>query len=245
MSLINQANIIILIPAKNEAASIREVILDIRDHFTGEILVINDASTDQTAEIAEQLGAKVLNLALQLGAWGAIQAGLRYALKHCFEIAITMDADGQHQAESLLSLQMPILANETDVVIGAFPQRGSPSRVFAWRLFRLLSGISQEDLTSGFRAYNQAAIKLLASPKATLLDYQDLGVLLLLHTEGLRIQEIPVEMRPRILGKSRIFSSWWAVTNYMFYTLILCIAKGRRLPFISRRTSIYDNHSTY
>jgi glycosyltransferase involved in cell wall biosynthesis len=236
MSLINQANIIILIPAKNEAASIREVIVDIRDHFTGEILVINDASTDQTAQIAEQNGAKVLNLPLQLGAWGAMQAGLRYALKHGFEIAITMDADGQHQADSLLDLQMPILANETDVVIGAFPQRGSTARVFAWHLFRLLSGISQEDLTSGFRAYNQQAIKLLASPEATLLDYQDLGVLLLLHTEGLRIQEIPVEMRPRTLGKSRIFSSWWAVANYMFYTLTLCIAKGSfNLSFISRR----------
>ncbi|MEY3219559.1 MAG: hypothetical protein RIT27_916 [Pseudomonadota bacterium] len=235
MSFINQAEILIIIPAKNEADSIQNVIVDIREHFSGEILVINDASTDQTAQIARQLGATVLDLPLSLGAWGAMQAGLRYAFKYHFKLAITMDADGQHQADALLSLQMPIIGNETDVVIGAFPQRGSVARQVAWSLFRLLSGISLEDLTSGFRAYNQRAIKLLASPKATLLDYQDLGVLLLLHTEGLRIQEIPVEMRARSLGKSRIFSSWWAVASYMFYTLTLCIAKGYRLPFISRR----------
>jgi len=235
MPLPDNSNLIIIIPAKNEAASIAQVIADIRKHFSGTILVVNDASTDDTATIARQASAHVLNLSFSLGAWGAMQTGLRYAQQHNYQIAITMDADGQHRADTLLNLLLPLEAEEADVIIGAFTQRGSAARQFAWSLFRFLSGITQEDLTSGLRAYNHQAISLLASSKATLLDYQDLGVLLLLHTEKLQVMETPIEMRERADGKSRIFSSWWAVGKYMVYTATLCIARGSRLPIIKHR----------
>ena len=217
-------SVIILIPAKNEVQTVGKVIAEIKSKLSVTVLVIDDASTDDTINIARSVGATVLSLPFSLGAWGAIQTGLRYAAKHNFQIAITMDADGQHEADSL-----PILLDaiqQCDVVIGAYPQRGSLSRQVAWQIFRKLSGINLEDLTSGLRAYNKQAIKLLASKSAILLDYQDMGVLILLHTAGLRVIEVPTLMYPRSNGHSRIFNSWWAVGKYMLCTGILCLAHG-------------------
>ena len=217
--------IVILIPAKNEVNTVAQVISTIKAHVAAKVVVIDDASTDKTASVARAAGAIVLPLPFSLGAWGAIQTGLRYAFKHGFNIAITMDADGQHEAESISTLLAPYVKGQCDVVVGAYPQRGSFLRRTAWLFFRKLSGIVLSDLTSGLRAYNRTAIKLLASPAATLLDYQDMGVLILLHKAGLRVIEKPILMYPRINGHSRIFSSWWAVVRYMFYTGILCIAR--------------------
>ncbi len=215
-------SVVILIPAKNEVQTVGKVIAEIKSKLSVTVVVIDDASTDDTINIARSAGAVVLSLPFSLGAWGAIQTGLRYANKYKFKIAITMDADGQHEANSL-----PILLDaiqNCDVVIGAYPQRGSFSRKIAWQLFRKLSGIKLEDLTSGLRAYNNKAIKLLTSKSAILLDYQDMGVLILLHTAGLQVIEVPTLMYPRTNGHSRIFNSWWAVGKYMLCTGILCLA---------------------
>ncbi len=219
--------VIIIIPAKNESATVGDVIAQIKQHFTGTVLVVDDASTDNTAQIARDAGAIVLPLSYSLGAWGAIQTGLRYALKHGYNTAITMDADGQHEAESIAHILAPLKADQCDVVIGAFTERGSFARRFAWQFFRKLSGLTLQDLTSGLRAYNHAAIRLLASQHATLLEYQDMGVLMLLRKEGLYITETSIKMRPRANGHSRIFNSWWAVTGYMLHTAVLCIAHTR------------------
>jgi glycosyltransferase involved in cell wall biosynthesis len=216
---------IVIIPAKNEAKSITQVIKDIQYYFDGTVLVIDDASTDNTAQLAEEAGATVLSLTFSLGAWGAIQTGLRYAVKHGYSTAITMDADGQHEAASIPIL-LKQLTDSCDVVIGAFPQRGSHLRQLAWVFFRKISSIHLEDLTSGLRVYNRSAITLLASRAATLLEYQDMGVLMLLNQADLHIKEVPINMRPRTDGHSRIFSSWWAVGYYMMQTLVLCV--GRR-----------------
>lgn len=216
----------ILIPAKNEVNTIGKVIATIKTCLTDvTVVVIDDASQDDTVKIAQSAGAKVLLLPFSLGAWGAIQTGLRYALKQGFNTAITMDADGQHEADSIPVLLERIASPSCDVVIGSYPQRGSGLRQIAWAFFRHLSGIPLRDLTSGLRAYNRTAITLLAAPAATLLDYQDMGVLMLLHKAGLRIQEIPILMYPRANGHSRIFNSWWAVSRYMLHTAILCLAK--------------------
>jgi glycosyltransferase involved in cell wall biosynthesis len=220
--------LIILIPAKNEVKTVGQVISEIKARFAVTVLVIDDASTDETAQVARAAGAIVLPLAFSLGAWGAIQTGLRYASKHGFNTALTMDADGQHEADSIEALLAPLASKECDVVVGAYPQRGSFLRRIAWSFFRKLSGITLEDLTSGLRAYNRSAITLLASNSATLLDYQDMGVLILLHKAGLRVMETPILMYPRIVGHSRIFSSWWAVSRYMLHTGILCLARFKQ-----------------
>lgn len=221
----SSVSFVILIPAYNEAATIGSIVGAVKRHLACEVVVVDDASTDKTAGIARSAGATVLSLSCNLGAWGATQAGIRYALKAGYKQVLTMDADGQHLPEAFPSLLIALASGEADVVIGACTGRGSHARQFAWTYFRKLTGLGIEDLTSGFRAYNEAAMAVLASSEATLLDYQDVGVLLLLRRARLRIKEVSVSMRERDYGGSRVFPSWLIVGKYMLQTSILCLAK--------------------
>lgn len=218
----------ILIPAKNEAAAIGQVIAEVKQSFPHAlVVVIDDDSSDGTDRVAAEAGALVLRLPVPLGAWGAIQTGMRYALRRGCQVCVTLDADGQHLAAEIPKLLEALAHQQAEVVIGAHPERGSWARRLVWQLFRALTGFELADLTSGFRAYRRRALVLLASPRATLLEYQDIGVLLLLRAYGLKIAEANVVMRPRLHGKSRVFYSWWRVGIYLFQTLVLCLAKLR------------------
>ena len=224
-----KSDLAVLIPAWNEEATVADVVGSIRKHNSCDVIVIDDASVDQTAERAEAAGATVLNLPINLGAWGATQTGIRFALKKGYTRVVTMDADGQHLPSAISNLLAPIATGEADVVIGSCTERGSKARKIAWRFFRMITGLEIEDLTSGFRAYDLPAMKILASKKATLLEYQDVGVLLLLINSGLKMQEIKVPMRFRLSGSSKIFSSWFKVAEYMMLTLILCTSHLMKL----------------
>lgn len=216
------SSLAVLIPAWNEEATVADVVNTIREVGHYDVIVINDASTDQTADRAAAAGAWVLNLPVNLGAWGATQTGIRFALKKGYHQVITMDADGQHLSSAIPHLLAPITAGDADMVIGSCTERGSRARKMAWRFFRGMTGLEIDDLTSGFRAYDLPAMKILASEKATLLEYQDIGVLLLLMHSGLRIQEVQVPMQLRLSGSSKIFSSWFKVAEYLMLNLILC-----------------------
>jgi len=216
---------IVIIPAYNESQDIAYVIGEINKHSNFPVVVIDDASTDDTIIKAKQAGAVVVPLAVQLGAWGATQTGLRYALKNDYAYAITMDADGQHLAESLPALLQPIINKEADVTIGSCTRRGSAMRKIAWTLMKKVSGLRLEDLTSGFRVYDRRAIRRLAAWQATLLEYQDVGVLAMLQSSGIKIKDVEVDMLPRRHGMSRIFYSWTSVFYYMSYTLLLSFTK--------------------
>lgn len=229
---------LLVIPAFNEASSIGEVLERIRSYRLGDVLVVSDASVDETAAIAQRRGVHVLNLPLQLGAWGATQAGLRFALRHGYDRVVSLDADGQHEPACIQSLLDAQQRNRCNVVIGTHPQRLSAARKLAWHWFRSLSGLRVEDLTSGFRVYDRRAIALLGSSEATLLDYQDVGVLLLARKHGLGVTEVPVQMYARRNGQSKVFSSWLVVLGYMLQTTVLCIARiGRFNPPRARGAS--------
>ena len=215
---------LIVIPSRNEASTIGAVVSGVRAEGYADVLVVDDGSTDDTGRVARESGAFVLRAPLAQGAWGAMQTGIRYALRHNFTSVITMDADGQHLPHQIGRLFKA--AAHADVVIGACTERGSAARKFAWMFFRRITGFSLGDLTSGFRLYDARACQVLAGDEATLIDYQDLGVLLLLRNSGLTISEVDVEMAPRVDGISRIFYSWWAVLRYMLETTVLCLAKG-------------------
>jgi glycosyltransferase involved in cell wall biosynthesis len=122
---------IVVIPAHNESRDIGHVIGKIREHSNFPVVVVDDASTDDTISKAREAGARVVPLAVQLGAWGATQTGLRFALSNDYTYAITMDADGQHLAESLPALLDPIIKKEAEVAIGACTKRGSVLRRIA------------------------------------------------------------------------------------------------------------------
>ena len=217
---------LVVIPARNEEKCVAEVVRTVRRVTGLSVLVVNDESTDATARRAREAGALVLDLPCCLGAWLATQAGLRYALAQGYDYVVTCDADGQHEAGDIPMLLEEVRSGRADVAIGCCTERGSRLRHIAWGLFRTLSRISLDDLTSGFRAYNTLGVRLLASPMASLIDYQDMGVLLLLHDCGLRVVEREVSMCPRVDGsKSRIFSSWFKVGEYMLLTIITILVK--------------------
>ncbi|MCL2670378.1 MAG: glycosyltransferase family 2 protein [Syntrophaceae bacterium] len=217
-----RSTLAVLIPAWNEEATVADVVGAVREECPYDVIVIDDASTDRTAERAAAAGATVLNLSVNLGAWGATQTGIRFALKQGYTRVITIDADGQHLPSAIPSLLAPIACGEANSVVGSCIQRGSTARKWAWRFFRRLTGLKIEDLTSGFRAYDLPAMRMLASKKATLLEHQDIGVLLLMIHAGLSIKEIQVPMRLRVSGSSKVFSSWFRVAKYLMLTLTLC-----------------------
>ena len=218
-------NSLIVIPAFNEETSIGAVIEQLKQDGFNDILVVNDCSTDTTAQIVNRLGAGLITLPIQLGAWGATQTGIKYALRNGYDSVITMDADGQHMSEGINRLIDTLRSDQSNVVIGTYTKRLSKAKRIAWRFFKLLTNLKIEDLTSGYRIYDRKAMKVLSSSAATILDYQDVGVLLLLHKSGMVITEVEVPMTERKNGKSKIFYSWWMVFRYMIQTTMLCIAK--------------------
>ncbi|MDD2545158.1 MAG: glycosyltransferase [Burkholderiaceae bacterium] len=218
-------DVLIVIPARDEAATIGNMLHQLHAAGWTHVLVIDDQSTDDTGRIAWEAGAQVLRPPLPMGAWGGMQTGIRYGLAQGYRAVITMDADGQHEVAEIPTLLRA--RGQADLVIGAFPERASRVRQLAWHWFRQLAGFDLRDLTSGFRLYNRAAMGVLASREATLLDYQDLGALLLVRRAGLHIAEVPVSMNLRVVGQSRIFHSWLSVLRYMAATTLLCLARWR------------------
>lgn len=214
---------LVVIPAHNEARTIAEVVGRARARLACPVLVVSDGSRDGTVAAARVAGARVIDLPMQLGAWGATQTGIRYAQRHGFARVVTMDADGQHDPDTVPALMQAMDA--ADVVIGMCPARLSAPKRLAWAWFRLLTGLSILDLTSGLRIYGPRAVRLLARTEATLLDYQDIGVLMLLRRFGLSVTEVPVTMCERRDGRSRVFGSWLLVANYLLHTTVLCIAR--------------------
>jgi hypothetical protein len=221
-------NISVIIPAWNEDATVGSIIQALHKRFQGlplSVIVVDDASQDQTRQVGLDHRAEVISLAKHQGAWGAIQTGFRYALQKGAQIMVTMDADGQHEPDSLEALIEPVATRKADVAIGSFPQRGSPGRHLSWRVFRKLSHLPVQDLTSGLKAYNRRAASMLLNPNMHLLEYQDLGTLLYLRRQGMKIAEVPVCMQARQYGHSRVFNNWVAVCRYLVFSTLLCLSK--------------------
>ncbi len=219
---------VVLIPAWNEARTVGDVVTEARQELDGPVVVIDDCSSDQTGKQARAAGATVLTHCWRLGQWGAMQTGIRYARLRGYGPVLTMDADGQHLAAMLPRLIEPLAREDTDLVIGACPTRAGASRKIAWAFFRRLTGLSVTDLTSGFRGFSRRVMPLLLSREATGLDYPDIGVLLLMRHHGMRIKEVPVQMRQRLVGKSKLFGSWPSILAFLVQTGLISLARMDR-----------------
>ena len=201
-----------------------------------DVLVVDDASNDDTASLAAEAGATVITAPFSLGAWGATQTGMRYAQRNRYSTVITLDADGQHHPEEAPRLLASLRRGGANVVIGTYAPRMSAARRVAGRYFRALTRLNVQDFTSGMRAYDRRAVRALASREASLLDYQDMGVLMLLSKKGFVLAEVPTIMSPRRAGASRVFASWLLVARYMLHTTVLCIAQLGVRPRIALRS---------
>ena len=207
---------LVIIPAYNEAGSIGSLLTEIANaNLAVDVVVVDDGSRDRTAIVAMAHGVTVLRNPFNLGIGGAMQTGYRYAFENGYEIAVQVDADGQHPPASIPALIAPILSGEADLVVGtrfrvdtAF--RGSQLRRVGIALFaRVVSLIVRQrmtDTTSGFRAANRRVIRLFAFDYP--VDYPEVETTAVVHQQGLRIIEVPVKMRLREVGESSITILW-------------------------------------
>ncbi len=177
----------------------------------GEILVVNDGSTDLTSEKAKASGAVVLDLPFNLGIGGAMQAGYKFAYEKDFDIAIQVDGDGQHDPKEIQKLLDVLKGQEVDMAIGSRFIGDSEFKSSMMRrvgksiLSKVISTIMAQEVTdptSGFRAVNRKAIRLFAFEYPQ--DYPEPESLVLLHKAGLKIRETPVQMKERTSGESSI-----------------------------------------
>lgn len=205
--------ILVIIPAFNEEATIAAV-LDALHEKAPEcsVLVIDDGSTDRTAEVVEgHGGATLVRMPFNVGIGGAMQTGYKYALRNGFDIAIQCDADGQHPVGEIGRLVEKMREGRLDLVIGSRYvadtgyQPSFSRRVGKSLLSRLIDGFiggGITDTTSGFRAANRRVIANFAHHYPD--DYPEAESLVLLHMQGLKAGEVPVTMAPRQGGETSI-----------------------------------------
>ncbi len=204
--------ILVIIPALNEEKNIAQVVKELKSTGLGlDVLVINDGSIDRTAEIAQEAGAEVISLAVNLGIGGAVQTGFLYAWERGYDLALQVDGDGQHRPTEIEKLLEPILNSQADVTIGSrFLSKTSYRGPIARRIGIYLLSVTIKkvvkqkytDPTSGFRAYNRQALRILS--KHYSIDYPEPDAIVTLLKNGLHLTEISVEMDSRLSGKSSI-----------------------------------------
>ncbi|MEV0941000.1 MULTISPECIES: glycosyltransferase family 2 protein [Micromonospora] len=206
--MVNGKRVLIIIPALNESGSIADVVGEVRGELPGvDVLVVDDGSTDRTAAVAAAAGARVAKLPYNLGVGGAMRLGYRYARDNDYDVAIQIDADGQHDPRYVPKLVD--LLDDNDLVIGArfagegdYSVRG-PRRWAMVMLSGVLSRVAKTkltDTTSGFRAANRRVIEMFAGWYPA--EYLGDTVETLVHTarRGYRIRQVPVAMRKRMAG---------------------------------------------
>ncbi len=201
-----------IVPAYNEEASIARVVGELLAYDPGlRVVVVDDGSTDRTADVARAAGAKVISLPFNLGIGGAVQTGFRYAWEQGFDVAVRADGDGQHDPAELDAILRPVLADEADVAVGSRfiggdGYRSSRSRRAGIRLLALIvSALTRQritDPTSGFQAANRLGIRLFAADYPH--DYPEAEATVMVFKHRLRLQEVPVTMRARESGRSSI-----------------------------------------
>jgi len=211
-----QPRVLVIIPAWDEQDSVATTIAEVRrTNPEVDLLVVDDGSSDRTAEAAAEAGALVCRLPYNLGVGGAMRAGYRYAIRGGYDVAVQIDADGQHDPAYLPTLLEQLRVGDggtADLVIGArFAGEGDPYKVsFLRRLaMMLLAGTLSRmaktrltDVTSGFRVANRRAIGIFAAhyPAEYLGDTVESMVIAI--RAGCTVTQVPVQMRVRQGGQA-------------------------------------------
>lgn len=199
-------DLLIIIPAYNEQGRVGYVIGDVKSALPGaDVLVVDDGSTDGTAEDAMRAGATVLSLPVNSGYGVALQTGYKFGVREGYAKIGQIDGDGQHRAEYLTAMLEALERQDADLIVGSRFLGGddhykpSFARAVGIGLFaHLTSSITHEqisDPTSGFQLMRSRVARLFCSDVYP-TDYPDADVLILLHRTGYRVREVPVQMRP-------------------------------------------------
>jgi glycosyltransferase involved in cell wall biosynthesis len=228
---------LIIVPAYNEQDSLPRTISELRFNAPSfDIVIVNDGSTDNTSQVAKQIGEKVIDLPFNLGIGGAVQTGFKYALQSGYDIVVQVDADGQHDACSLSSMIEPIISGKADIVVGSrylgdnllkmSPVRNLGIKYFSWLTSRLI-GQKITDCSSGYRVFNRKTMHFFSDNYP--VDFPDAEALILAHQHNLKILEVPAQFKKRLKGKSSLH-----VFRFLFYPIketlsILMLAIERKV----------------
>ena len=232
---------VVFVPAWNEEENLPAVLDGLRERLPwADVLVVDDGSTDRTAEVAREHGAEVLSLGSNQGLRIGIATGYRWALEHGYEFCGRVDADGQHPPQELLRLLERVRADECDVAVGSrfvsgngyapYRYRPSPARRFGTGLLRRSVAVVLRrpfgDATSGLYAVNAKALPLLAEPYTS--GAPEVEALIRIVDAGLRLEEVPVDMAPRAGGESKLRGG-------KAVKLVLTVAATLGLALLARR----------
>ncbi|SEK45469.1 hypothetical protein SAMN02910377_00928 [Pseudobutyrivibrio ruminis] len=233
---------LIIIPAYNEEPNIVETVARANKLSPDyDVIVINDASTDRTREKCEQNNIPHLNLPINLGIGGAVQTGYRYASRNGYDVAVQVDADGQHNPEFLNEMEKVLIEEDADMIIGSrFLENEGFQSSFMRRiginffsgLIKILTGQRITDPTSGLRMAGKKAIKLFSQDYPS--DYPEPETDVQLISRGFKVVEIPVIMNERQGGESSI-SPRKSIYYMIKVTLAIFVEVSRGKGFIWKR----------
>jgi glycosyltransferase involved in cell wall biosynthesis len=207
---VTHRRVLVVIPAHNEEESLGRTLDEVRERAPEvALLVVDDGSRDGTRRVARERGIPVVRHPVNLGVGGALQTGFRFAVENGYDVAVQLDADGQHDPGYLGALLEPVLAGACDVSIGSryagrtdyrAPLARRVGMMLFSRVVRLALKQRITDTTSGFRAYNRAVMEVCQHDFPT--DFPDAPLLITLVRRGFRLLEVPVQMRERQAGES-------------------------------------------
>jgi hypothetical protein len=211
------ADVVVFIPAWNEEENLPAVLDELGTELPGaDVLVVDDGSTDATGEVARARGAHVLAFPENRGLRAGIAAGYAYAHEHGYAVCGRVDADGQHPVAELRRLVEEVRAGRCDVAVGSRYLSGVDHAPYRYRLegprrfgtavtrraMRVVLRRPFHDPMSGMWAVGAAATELLSRPYAS--GAPEVEALVRVTNAGLRLEEVPVEMRPRAGGESKL-----------------------------------------
>ena len=201
----DQKSVAAIIPAYNEARSLRDVILSTSVHVD-DVIVIDDSSTDTTKKIAREHADSVITHPKNMGVGGAVHTGYLAAVRSGYDTVVQIDADGQHDPSYIPKLVGPIHEEKADMVIGSrwlneSHQQYSLPRRLGIRFFtheaNMIAGTNISDVTSGFRAYRVSKLKKLGRPANS---HWALEQTLEAARKEWQIEEVSVPMPPAVDG---------------------------------------------
>ncbi|ASJ03594.1 glycosyl hydrolase [Thermococcus profundus] len=198
---------LIIIPAYNEELTIGSVVALAKKY--GDVLVVDDGSTDRTSEIAKEAGAVVIRHEVNRGKGAALRTGFKYALAGDYDVVVTIDADGQHNPDEIPRLVNPIVTGKADLVIGSRYLGGASKKVPLYRRLGLwvlnkgtkLAADTEVDSQSGFRAIRVTALGKLNLNSD---DYSaETDMIVKAREAGLVIKEVPISVRYDVPNKHK------------------------------------------
>jgi len=233
-----QCKVLVIIPAHNEEQNVSSVINNLRRKVPeADYVIVNDCSSDKTGEVCRKNGYNYIDLPVNLGIGGGVQAGYQYALKNGYDIAIQHDGDGQHDPAFIMDLVTPIIDDKADIVIGSRFVTGEGYQSsgirrlginFLSSLIKFCCGVNIKDVTSGYRLVNRKFIQIYASEYAQ--DYPEPEAIISAAMYGARILEMPVVMHERTYGTSSI-----SALKTIYYMIKVSMAILIYRPTFARR----------